>query len=203
MVCPSGAEGSTAWDSGWFNLKGLEDAPYDPCRIGETQNPNPSPPYSYEYNAYTFTHEDMVNTEFGDGNAFRNDPLSDEFWAQEGGQNVDLVYESMWNAFDEQDASYIESDLSDGGTTLYRLREGIERFMITDINNPAGSAMAQSELPIMWDITHGYPFLSIGSTDFNHVPGGANVLYLDGHAEFQKYPGEFPVVAVWVFCPWD
>ncbi len=29
--------------------------------------------------------------------------------------------------------------------TLFRLREGVERFLITDINNPAGSAMAQSE----------------------------------------------------------
>ena len=27
-----------------------------------------------------------------------------------------------------------------GGTTIYRLREGIERFMITDINNAAASA---------------------------------------------------------------
>ena len=27
---------------------------------------------------------------------------------------------------------------------------------------------------------------------FNHVPGGCNVLYLDGHVEFSKYPGKFP-----------
>ena len=31
-----------------------------------------------------------------------------------------------------------------GGDTLYRLREGIERFLITDINNPGASAQAQS-----------------------------------------------------------
>mgnify|MGYP000547245031 CR=1 FL=1 len=24
---------------------------------------------------------------------------------------------------------------------------------------------------------------------FNHIPGGGNVLYMDGHTEFQKYPG--------------
>ena len=30
-------------------------------------------------------------------------------------------------------------------------------------------------------------------TRFNHVPGGANVLYLDGHVAFEKYPGDFPV----------
>jgi len=68
-----------------------------------------------------------------------------------------------------------------GGPTLYRLREGIERFMITDINNPAASARAQSEVFIMWDI------LSIDAAEFNHVPGGSNVLFMDGHCEFQRY----------------
>jgi prepilin-type processing-associated H-X9-DG protein len=27
----------------------------------------------------------------------------------------------------------------------------------------------------------------------NHVPGGCNVLYMDGHVEFVKYPGKMPV----------
>jgi len=28
---------------------------------------------------------------------------------------------------------------------------------------------------------------SAGITSFNHVPGGSNILYLDGHVEFQRY----------------
>jgi beta-lactamase regulating signal transducer with metallopeptidase domain len=41
----------------------------------------------------------------------------------------------------------------DGGTyTIYRLREGIERFLITDINNPAASALAQSIIPVVWEV---------------------------------------------------
>jgi prepilin-type N-terminal cleavage/methylation domain-containing protein/prepilin-type processing-associated H-X9-DG protein len=71
--------------------------------------------------------------------------------------------------------------------TMYRLREGIERFMITDINNPAGSARAQSNISMMWDV------VDVDSGDFNHVPGGANVLYLDGHVAFEKYPGAHPI----------
>ena len=71
-----------------------------------------------------------------------------------------------------------------GSTTIYRLREGIERFMITDINNPAGSAMAQSEIAFMWDTVTTVVSL------FNHVPGGSNVLFMDGHVAFQKYPGQ-------------
>ncbi|MGC8844363.1 MAG: DUF1559 domain-containing protein [Candidatus Hydrogenedens sp.] len=64
----------------------------------------------------------------------------------------------------------------------YRLREGIERFLITDINNPGTANMAQSILPVMWDeISDGE------ASHFNHVPGGCNVLYMDGHVEFLKY----------------
>ncbi len=75
-----------------------------------------------------------------------------------------------------------------GEDTVYRLREGIERFFITDINNPAASATAQSELAIMWDI------VSVIPSDYNHVPGGANVLFMDGHVEFIRYPSqEMPV----------
>jgi prepilin-type processing-associated H-X9-DG protein len=74
-----------------------------------------------------------------------------------------------------------------GGNTVYRLREGVERFMITDINNPAASAMAQSSIFIMWD------HVSTSTAGFNHIPGGGNVLYMDGHVSFIKYPGEPPV----------
>jgi len=71
-----------------------------------------------------------------------------------------------------------------GTNTIYRLREGIERFMITDINNPGSSALAQSELPVMSDLVA----TNVGL--YNHVPGGANVLYMDGHVEFIRYPGK-------------
>ncbi len=28
---------------------------------------------------------------------------------------------------------------------------------------------------------------------FNHIPGGCNVLYMDGHVEFIRYPDGWPV----------
>jgi len=86
------------------------------------------------------------------------------------------------------DGSVFDSDVSvEGGPTVYRLREGIERFLITDINNPAGSALAQSEVFIMMDD------INTGEIKFmNHLPGGCNVLFMDGHVEFQKYPGPHP-----------
>ena len=82
-----------------------------------------------------------------------------------------------------------------GGDEFLRLREGIERFLITDINNPAGSAAAQSDLAVMWDNVKN-PVAKDESFEFNHVPGGANVLYMDGHSAFQKFPnGDFPANA--------
>jgi prepilin-type processing-associated H-X9-DG protein len=38
----------------------------------------------------------------------------------------------------------------------------------------------------MWDLT------SADVSQFNHIPGGGNVLYMDGHVEFIRFPGEFP-----------
>jgi len=78
-----------------------------------------------------------------------------------------------------------------GGPVVYALREGIERFAITDINNPAGSAIAQSSIAVLMDgiaVRAG----QIGDR-FSHVPGGCNVLFMDGHVEFIRYPGKFPV----------
>ena len=68
------------------------------------------------------------------------------------------------------------------------LRQGIERFLITDINNPAASNEAASMVPVLWD------HVSARVDAFSHVPGGCNVLYLDGHVDFLRYPAErFPV----------
>jgi len=70
-----------------------------------------------------------------------------------------------------------------GKNTLPALKEGVERFIITDINCPAGSSKAQSVVPIAFDHTD------------NHMPGGINVLFMDGHVEFKKVseePWSFP-----------
>lgn len=77
-----------------------------------------------------------------------------------------------------------------------RFREGVERFLITDINNPAGAAQAQSEIEVMWDHVNINPN---GAGEFNHVPGGSNVLYMDGHISFSKYEatGKGPINQYW------
>ncbi len=96
------------------------------------------------------------------------------------------------------------------GDTRYRLREGVERFFITDINNPAGGSLGQSTLPVMWDNWSGSHNVDNGTayppTAFNHLPGGGNVLYMDGHVEFirlgSKYPFPKPNQEQWIKSMW-
>lgn len=83
---------------------------------------------------------------------------------------------------------------SAGGRTVYRLREGIERFFITDINNPAATALAQSSIPVSWDTFGSYSDATGGESVFNHLPGGCNVLYMDGHVRFVKFKERFPIL---------
>jgi prepilin-type N-terminal cleavage/methylation domain-containing protein/prepilin-type processing-associated H-X9-DG protein len=95
-----------------------------------------------------------------------------------------------WFATSDIDLSTVDPGMGNGGSNiLYRLREGIERFLITDINNPAASAMAQSDIPVMWDMIATNPS---SANQFNHAPGGVNCLYMDGHVAFLKYPTAYP-----------
>jgi prepilin-type N-terminal cleavage/methylation domain-containing protein/prepilin-type processing-associated H-X9-DG protein len=100
-------------------------------------------------------------------------------------------------------------DYDDAEHSALPLKEGIERFMITDINNAAAAVLGQSLVPVMWDECHGgkadvgvYDSSGIADTadvpapayidaeNFNHLPGGANILYMDGHVEYAKYPAD-------------
>jgi len=128
-------------------------------------------------------------------------PKSGTVGTGEGGRFDEVDYAGTpWqvvadaNVATNGDASNRDHDLSatfpgtqaGGGDTLYRLREGIERFMISDINNPAATAQAQSEVPTMWD--HLTPQVK-GSC---HVPAGMNVLYMDGHVKWAAYQSDEP-----------
>ena len=68
-----------------------------------------------------------------------------------------------------------------GGDVILRIREGIGQILIGDPSDPAEVARLQSEIPLMIERPE------------NHIPEGGNVLYLDGHVEFIKYPGQWPM----------
>ena len=79
-----------------------------------------------------------------------------------------------------------------GTDTVHRLREGVERFFITDVSNPAAADTAQAEVFVMFD-AFGVSAINRGILYFNHIPGGSNVLYMDGHVEFIGFQERPPV----------
>jgi prepilin-type N-terminal cleavage/methylation domain-containing protein/prepilin-type processing-associated H-X9-DG protein len=108
-------------------------------------------------------------------------------WGELAAENV-ATYGAASDEDFEVSSQFAGTQSVGGGDMIYRLREGIERFIVTDINNPAASAEAASMVPLMWD------HVSTNVKDFSHVPGGGNVVYLDGHAEFLTYPSDrFPM----------
>jgi len=204
LMCPS-----SAWNSGNIinDLSLVIDDGSGQCRL---TNLAITSGVTYGYMGFVIDNSDadtnaptLLASDFG--GEFLDRPVSCQF--------VSMI-ESLWGEYPDQVQhndipvnSGINSDCiangfngnigSGGGETHLRLKEGIERFMITDINNPGASAQAQSELPAMWDFTSasirpGSPN-EVGTGSFNHIPGGSNVLYMDGHVTFQKFPGgKFP-----------
>lgn len=79
---------------------------------------------------------------------------------------------------------------------LCRMKEGVERFFITDINNPAAGARAQSSIPVMWDRWNAAAATGATVVGYNHLPGGANTLYMDGHVAFVEQDTAYPVPGV-------
>ncbi|NUM55201.1 MAG: type II secretion system protein [Candidatus Hydrogenedentes bacterium] len=69
-----------------------------------------------------------------------------------------------------------------GSDQFYRLDVGIARRFIEDINDPAASAVSDTQIPVMFDTMAWDDDL-----DPNHfAPYGGNVLYLDGHVEWYE-----------------
>ena len=174
LVCPSDENGIQSFEDGcWTDDNGN----FQPCLFHQL---------SYVYLSWVLQGHEII-----DGGLSGKDPNDPTFSVAD--MNMDFLLLHLLPTLvdhtlkDHDMTGLAEGAGNAGGTTIYRLREGIERFMITDINNPAASAMAQSEIAVMWDIVE----VDVG--DFSHVPGGGNVLYMDGHVEFIKYPGEFPV----------
>lgn len=170
MICPSNPDGATAletWDAGDTgsdNALSNQVVPYfrngrvDYCEV--TDHP-------YTYLGWVVTPEmtsdagrvaDFEAAVIAQGLAILADPF---------------VVDDDWT---------LGNGLGNGGRDVaYRLREGIERFLTTDINDPSAGARAASQVYVMGDNI-------ADDGHFNHVPGGCNVLFLDGHVAFRRWP---------------
>ncbi len=181
--CPSWAGEATALER-YDAAKGNGDGRVQPCELRKE-------PYDYtgwlildDVNILGSGLVGMLGT--GPNGRFEEMEYADTPWGELAEANV-ATNGAASDADFEVSGTFAGSQVGDGDT-LYRLRQGIERFLITDINNPAATAHASSAIPIMWD------HISTKVADFAHVPGGGNVLYLDGHVNFVRYPGDrFPM----------
>lgn len=189
LVCPSDPSGAEVLQEGgiWYDQRPGHESSVDPCGITAE---------SYIYMGwaisgkpgqdYLLPGQNPNNPAITDLASAVGTVVSEEFVNQ-----IQAVIEAqsgpryMTVNYYDKDIAY--DDPVNGHITLYRHREGIERFLITDINNPGASAMAQSALPLVWDIA------GTMVANFNHIPGGSNVLYMDGHVDFLRFPGDFPV----------
>jgi prepilin-type N-terminal cleavage/methylation domain-containing protein/prepilin-type processing-associated H-X9-DG protein len=190
MVCPSASTGSTAvqlYDEGinasdnWQealddgHLPDANDGVVQPCEIYE---------HPYVYWGWALA-KDFLRTE-QDLSHFAEsvESLADKLIVD--GQ---ATANRTWKL---EDDSATPTPVG-GRTEALRLREGVARFMITDLNNMASAdTPADSKLVVMWD-----EIADDDTKHFNHLPGGSNVLYMDGHVEFQRWLGlsgnDFPV----------
>jgi len=208
LVCPSDSDGQNRYDGGRWNVDGDPNLPKNPCRWDTL---------SYFYVNWlidTQKHVMVAGQDPNDGamktmdtataigsgyiDAAIVDALTGAITGAPNtipGRIAALVGagQDWYPAFDTtvniSDYTPIPSTAENG--TLLRLREGIERFLITDINNAAGSAQAQSQIQVFSDE------VSTTVSNFSHVPGGANVLYMDGHVEWIKYPGKGFASVAW------
>lgn len=168
LVCPSalstGNNALAAFDDGeiisdnWVESSFSHNGRIDPCEL--TDHP-------YVYLGWAFSN-DMFQTA---------DQIETFF------DNVEILGTAIYaDAFIVHDDWEFDTPLPGGYALAHRLREGIERFFITDINNPAGSSVAASELCVILDN------IADAAESFNHVPGGANLLFADGHVAYFTYP---------------
>jgi len=186
-VCPSDSDAQDTFER--FHKDNDPSQPVEPCRLARG---------SYYYLGWAFyeralllpgvalpSYEEIVALDLSDPSAIVAYAL--EYL------NPELVNAAfkLYLAVESNPDAMVDLKLNDIGP-LPRLRLGIERFFVTDINNPAASAIASSEIPVMWDeiAVHG------GAATFNHVPGGGNCLYMDGHVEWLHWPSEFPADGV-------
>lgn len=94
--------------------------------------------------------------------------------------------EGLIDFMDEDFQTYVGFVGTAGTNQFLRVRQGIERTYITDLNNVAASYRAESSIPVLFDTASLF-----GTLNWNHIaaPGG-NVLYMDGSVQYVRFAEE-------------
>ncbi len=182
-ICPSDPDGATLFQK---QLYTYSNGVLDLCGLTA---------FSYVYTGWALRPEDYLIGTGGGDNAM-NPQMGVDLSAAMAGMLARLLLGSSPGRPEFCKDTPVYEHETRGPVSIPRFREGVERFFITDINNPAESALAQSDLVVSYDHI-GPPLSKGGWNTYNHVPGGCNVLYMDGHCTFVRYPDKYPASRAW------
>ncbi|MFA6241488.1 MAG: type II secretion system protein [Candidatus Hydrogenedentales bacterium] len=193
LLCPSDKNAVKSYASGgpdnvgfWYRLDAQGERYCDPDRFASL---------SYIYLAWVTTRpEELENV------ARIQKEAGVTFDAYEG-ERIDRIKDSDLDVTKEPGGlgsgtgnRGMGADTQDGNT-IFRIRVGIGRALTAgDMIALATSRFAEYSLPVMMDSP------GPGANTFGHAPAGtnllgvgANVLYMDGHVSYTRYPREYPV----------
>lgn len=184
--CPSDSSAGHVSEGLW-HVEGNIAREIDPCRLDGD---------SYDYLGWALVPEQFLlpGGELNDPRLQENPMNMIALYSHIDGPLFSIL-DSVFGKVEQYDDDLLYYSLiTERAESIFRLREGIERFFVTDINNPASGALAQSHVPVLWD------YFGLDARESNHLPGGSNVLFMDGHVEFIRYPGDFPVCVLMAVC---
>lgn len=168
LVCPSDVDGRDEYRRGRWWATDVVDRPgtrpsIHPCRIDDL---------SYHYIPWVFRDDWLLDEATLDFDEDFFEAFIEALVAA-GGAGTRT---GEWSFIDENQKK----------VRVLPLWEGISRVLITDINNPWRGYTSDTSVAMMFD------HISTNPYDFNHLPGGANILYMDGHVEYTKYSQSYP-----------
>ena len=99
---------------------------------------------------------------------------------------LDAVQQLGIEAVRDQDIQVGAGKGTAGGDVILRLQEGIENRLLPELPQHVGPLAVQPIIPVMWEVPG------------EREESGGWVLYMDGHVQWQPYPGPFPMTEAFV-----
>ena len=191
FVCPSDSEDPLA--RGMWSADRQPGGEVVPCQVGEA---------SYTYLAWMIRPDEYLRDP---GTMNTHEPL-DGLLAPGFVDAMTEAVQRMAVACQDSDFAVFDEDITVGDKTIYRPRNGIESIFLEGPRDQWSSYIARSELPVLYDnidlsvfgplMANGLPSNEI--LMLNHMPGGSNVLYMDGHVQFSRYSRDWPICSTWI-----
>jgi len=189
LVCPANEQSVEEYNKGiWknryriqfrcdFGLESVEEKETAAEQSGLAANPCLIDDSSYSYFPWVARYEWFMDDATMD--------LSEEF---------ESAMKGLFDRGEEGISRAIEfKDETGNEVAMLPLSEGIQRFLITDVNNPGASWVGGTNIPVIFDRVSFAPLLR------NHNRLAGNILFLDGHVEFVKHPSNnyYPLTSAW------